>query len=157
MNDQGTRTSGARPDDHSELSTRVSVQRVSAALCAVTGRYTPTTDATTRKVVAAVLRECETGVERTGAVEFDAESGEFRTAAGDIRLAVDRFPVDAARWDGVVGAVAVVGLVAAGASWAGLAGSNGGWVAVVALALVLVGSMIREAFRADVSVSSRRD
>lgn len=156
MNDQGGRTSGTHPADRPERSARASVERVSAALCAATG-LCAATDGTTRRLVAAVLREYETTVERTEGVDFDAETGEFRSVAGDIRLAVDRFPVDGARWDGVVGAAAVAGLAAVGASWSGLAGSAGLWVAVAALALVTVGSVVRGALRADVSVASRRD
>jgi hypothetical protein len=132
------------------------VERVSAALCAATGLYA-TTDATTRRLVAAILREYETTVERAEEVNFDTETGEFRSAAGDIRLTVDRFPVDGARWDGIVGAVAVAGLAAVAASWSGVMGETGAWLAVVALALVTVGSAVRAVLRADVSVASRRD
>jgi small-conductance mechanosensitive channel len=153
VKDQGGRTAGAHPADRAA---RASVERVSAALCAATG-VCATTDATSQKLVAAVLRECVETVERTDAVDFDAETNEFRSAAGDIRLAVDRFPVDGALWNGVVATVALVGLVAAGASWAGVAGPAGLLVALAGLAGLAVGAVLRRAFRADVSVASRRD
>jgi hypothetical protein len=155
VDDQGKRSTGAHPADRSERS--ASVERVSAALCSVTGLYAVTTDGTTRKLVAAVLREYQATVEQTEGVDFDAETGEFRSAAGDIRLAVDRFPVDSARWDALVGVAAAAGLVAAGASWGGVAGPNGAWVAAAALGLVAAGSAVRRTLRADVSVTSRRD
>lgn len=89
-------------------------------------------------------------------VEFDPETGEFRSADGDIRLEVDRFPVEAKHWEALVGLVAVAGLAGLAAAHAGVA-ESAAWLGICALGFVAAGAAVRGAARADVSVVASSD
>ena len=142
------------PRDHVGA-VRAPIERVAAALCAATGEKWDD-DSTARYLVEAVVSEHHAAVGDDDEVEFDPETGEFRSADGDIRLEVDRFPVDSARWEAVVGAVAVAGLVGLGAAHAGVT-ENTAWLGVCALGVVAAGAAVRGAVRADVSVVGPSD
>jgi hypothetical protein len=129
---------------------RAPADRVAAALCTTAEADGRWWDATTRRLVASLVREYHETVGDDGGVEFDPESGEFRSETGDIRLEVDRFPVDDSRWEAAVAGAAVVGLAAVGAARTGVAPAA--WLAVGALAFVATGTAVRRGARADVSV-----
>lgn len=151
MNEGSKGASRDARTDRADGSVRAPMERVSAALCAVTGADPTTCDSTTRALVAAVIGEYHAAVGSADGLEFDPETGEFRSADGDIRLEVDRFPVGADRWDVLVAVVAVAGLVGLVTSQAPT------WVGIVALSLVAAGAAVRGAARTDVSVAEQSD
>jgi hypothetical protein len=142
---QDTRT------DRADGSVRAPAERVSAALCAVTGADPAACDSTTQAIVAAVVAEYHAAVGSVDSLKFDPEIEEFRSASGDIRLEVDRFPVGTDRWDVVVAVVAVASLVGL------VTGQAPTWVGVVALGFVTAGAAVRGAARTDVSVAEQPD
>jgi hypothetical protein len=128
---------------------------VAAALCAATG-ISWNDESTARHLVEAVVSEHHATVGDTDGVEFDPETGEFRSSDGDIRLEVDRFPVGAERWEALVGVVALAGPVGLAAAYLGVF-ESAAWLAVCALGFVAAGAAVRGAVRADVSVVARSD
>lgn len=153
MNDEGER--GARGGG-ADAAVRAPIERVAAAICAATGVSWTSDDSTTPRLVETVVSEYHASVGDGGEVEFDPETGEFRSTDGDIRLEIDRFPVDTKRWELLVGLVAVAGLVGLAAAYVGVF-ESAAWLAVGALGFVTAGAAVRGAARADVSVAAPSD
>lgn len=156
MNEGSESTRRDARGDRADGSVRAPIERVSAALCAAAGISPTDGDSTTRALVAAVVGEYHKSVGSVDGLDFDPETEEFRSADGDIRLEIDRFPIDAERWEALVGLVALLGLVGLGAAHVGV-GESAAWVGIVALGLVATGAAVRGAVRADVSVADPSD
>jgi hypothetical protein len=130
---------------------RAPAGRVATALCAATGADGRRTDETTHRLVESLLREYHDTVGDGGGVDFDPETGEFWSERGELRLEVDRFPLDGDRWEALVAGAAVVGLLAVAVGRAGTA--DAAWLPVAALGFVAAGAVVRRAARADVSIT----
>lgn len=131
---------------------RASSERVAAALCTVTGVGGGRVDETTRRLVEALVREYHGRVGGAEGVDYDPVADEFLTHGGELRVEVDRFPVDPARWEALLAAVGAVAVVAYLAAVGGLAPAGARALPVCGLAFVFAGLVVRTAARADVAV-----